>query len=86
MTNKVPQTPFATRLSGSAKEAQLRIRSIFQWKKKRPPFLLLILLCVVVLGCGWLVGCQERIQPPGGLDVEVHPNTDEFFAHYHRIQ
>ena len=34
---RCPNTPFATRLSGSAKETQLRIHSIFQWKKKRPP-------------------------------------------------
>ena len=29
---KMPNTPFSTRLSGSAKETELRIRNIFQWK------------------------------------------------------
>ena len=37
MDHNVPCSPFSTRLSGSAKETELRIRSIFQWKKKRPP-------------------------------------------------
>ena len=29
-----PRSPLSTRLSGSARETELRIRSIFQWKKK----------------------------------------------------
>lgn len=45
-----PNTPFATRLSGSARELCLRIRSIVQGAKKRPPVLLavpVLLLCVL---------------------------------------
>ena len=38
-----PRTPFSTRLSGSAKETELRIRNIVQWKKKRPPVALFVL-------------------------------------------
>lgn len=60
MTNKVPQTPFATRLSGSAKETQLRIRSMFQWKKKRPPVWLFAFIAVVISGCIGLVSCREK--------------------------
>lgn len=82
MKQNFPHTPFATRLSGDAKETELRIRNIFQWKKKRPPVWLLVLLCAAVLGCGWLVGCQEQVQPPEEPDVEVHPSVDDFFAHY----
>jgi len=82
MKQNFPKTPFATRLSGDAKETELRIRNIFQWKKKRPPLWFLALLCAVVLGCGWLVGCQERTQLPEGADVEVHPNAEDFFVHY----
>ena len=37
-----PRSPFATPLSGSARETELRLRSIFQWKKRRPPALLLV--------------------------------------------
>ena len=60
MTNKIPNTPFATRLSGSAKETQLRIRSMFQWKKKRPPVWLFAFIVVVIFGCIGLVSCREK--------------------------
>ncbi len=57
-------TPFSTQLSGSAREIELRLQSIFQWKKKRPPLLALVLLPVVILGFCGLVACQkEPIQP-----------------------
>ena len=39
---KTPKTPFSMYLSASAKEVDLRIRSIFQWEKRRVPLLLLI--------------------------------------------
>ncbi len=60
---KYPSTPFSTRLSGSAKETQLRIRSIFQFQKKRPPLWLLALVMALALGCGGLVSCQQAQQP-----------------------
>ena len=60
MLNKIPKTPFATRLSGSAKETQLRIRSMFQWKKKRPPVWLFAFIVVVIFGCIGLVSCREK--------------------------
>lgn len=60
---RCPNTPFATRLSGSAKETQLRIRSIFQWKKKRPPVWLFTLIAIAILGCFTLVACQEQERP-----------------------
>ena len=46
--NKIPSSPFATRLSGSATETELRIRSIFQWKKQRPPLWAMILTGLVI--------------------------------------
>ena len=52
MDCNVPRSPFSTRLSGSAKETELRIRNIFQWKKKLPPVWLMILMAVVCLSCG----------------------------------
>ena len=60
-----PRSPFATRLSGSAKETELRIRSIFQWKKKRPPVLIMALMGVLILLCGSLVSWSAAEQPPG---------------------
>ena len=55
-----PNTPFSTPLSGSAREAEDRIRNIFQYQKKRPPALLLALACVLVLTCGGLVSCERQ--------------------------
>lgn len=60
MQNKILNTPFATRLSGSTKEIQLRIRSIFQWKKKRFPVWLFTLIVVAILGCVGLVSCKTE--------------------------
>ena len=53
-------TPFSTRLSGSARETELRLKNIFQWKKKRPPMVLIVLVLAIVLSCGGLVACRER--------------------------
>ena len=58
---KMPKTPFATRLSGSAKETELRLRSIFQWKKKRPPVVAIVLVVLVVLLCFGLVSCEPEV-------------------------
>ena len=59
----LPRSPLTTRLSGSARETEDRIRSIFLWKKKRPPVLVLVLAAVIIALCGSLVSCQERTQP-----------------------
>ena len=64
---RLPRSPFSTRLSGSAKETELRIRSIFQWKKKRPPVWLMVLMAAVCLSCGSLVSCQQRPAVPSIL-------------------
>ena len=59
-----PRSPLSTRLSGSARETELRIRSIFQWKKKRPPVLLMALAGAAILLCGSLVSCQVQAAAP----------------------
>ena len=64
---RLPRSPFSTRLSGSAKETELRTRNIFQWKKKRPPVWLMILMAAVCLSCGSLVSCQQRPAEPSIL-------------------
>ena len=60
--SSLPRSPLTTRLSGSARETEHRIRSIFLWKKKRPPVLVLILAVALIALCGGLVSCQERTQ------------------------
>lgn len=52
---RMPKSPFTTRLSGSVKETELRLRSIFQWKKKRPPVVVIALVLVLMIGCFSLV-------------------------------
>lgn len=56
--SSLPHSPLTTRLSGSARETEHRIRNIFQWKKKRPPVLILALSAMVIVLCGSLVSCQ----------------------------
>ena len=60
MPREFPCSPFSTPLSGSAREAEERIRNIFQYQKKRPPFLFFALACALALSCGGLVSCQAR--------------------------
>ena len=63
MKQNIPKTPFATRLSGSAKETEIRLRSVLQWEKRRPPIWLFALMVLTMLGCFGLVACQQE-QPP----------------------
>ena len=69
---KIPNTPFSTRLSGSAKETELRIRSIFQWKKKRPPAAFVLLVAVLVLLCFGLFGFRAAGQPEHQTLYDIH--------------
>lgn len=68
---KFPHTPFATPLSGSAKETELRILSISQWNKKRPPLWAMLLIALVILTCGSLVSCHpvQPISDPGSSSL-----------------
>ncbi len=72
---KQPHTPFSTRLSGNAKETELRLRSIFQWQKKRPPFLLFGMLLVICIGCGSLIACKVQ-ELPTAADSKTTQNLD----------
>lgn len=58
MTPRLPRSPLTTRLSGSARETEHRIRNIFQWKKKRPPVPVLAVTALIIVLCGSLVSCQ----------------------------
>ena len=73
---KTPNTPFSTRLSGSAKETELRIRNIFQWKKKRPPVIAVAAAILVVVLCGSLVG----FAPSGERASELVPGKNGILA------
>ena len=66
MKHNIPRSPFATRLSGSARETEIRIRNIFQGSKKRPPVPIMLLAALVILSCGWLVSCQPEEDGPSG--------------------
>ena len=77
MKQKMPTSPFATRLSGSAKETELRIRNIFQWKKKRPPVLLVVLSALAVLFCCGLVSCQAQRELSSAEETQQDTVTPE---------
>lgn len=53
-----PNTPFTTRLSGSAEETELRIRNISHWKRERPPVWLFASIVTLMIGCVSLVSCK----------------------------
>ena len=59
-----PSTPFSTPLSGSARQAEARIRNLFQCEKKRPPLPLLFLAALLILSCCWLVSCRSQPADP----------------------
>ena len=71
MKNKMPRTPFSTPLSGSARETEIRIRSIMSGPKKRPPLPFLILAFSLCVFCGNIVSCQmaEAEQDPPDISV-----------------
>ena len=69
----VPRSPFTTPLSGSAHETELRIRSIFQWGRQRPPLWAMILTAALILTCGGLVSCQVQ----GGQTSESAAQSGE---------
>ena len=54
-----PRSPFSAPFSQSAKETGLRIRNIFQWRRKRPPLLAFAVICLTVVCSGSLVSCQK---------------------------
>ena len=60
MAMNSPQTPFSTRLSGNARETELRLRSMFQWQKKRPPVWVFSFMVFVIFGCMGLVSCERQ--------------------------
>ncbi len=86
MSEKLPRTPLSTPLSGSARETERRIRGIFSGPKKRPPILLLALMCAACLLCGNLVSCRiagaeadapDRSQPEDVSSAGFPPVKDE---------
>ena len=78
MKGSIPNSPFTTHLLSSPTETELRLRSIFQWKKKRPPAVFMILAALTALLCGGLVSCQPgQDEPPAdsGL-ISSDPSAD----------
>ena len=59
-----PYTPLSTPLSGSARQAEARIRNLFQGPKRRPPVWLMALTLLLIFSCGGLVTCRTAASPP----------------------
>ena len=64
MTRPCPYTPLSTPLSGSARQAEARIRNRFQGPKRRPPVWLMALTLLLIFSCGGLVTCRTAASPP----------------------
>ena len=64
MNQPLPRTPFSTGLSGSARELEIRLRNIMSGPKKRPPFLLMVLIAALILLCGNLVAFRPLPAEP----------------------
>lgn len=73
-----PRSPFTTPFSPTAQEMGLRLRSLFQWKKKRPPLAVLGLVCAGVVLSGSLVSCQTAaVDDPPPLTTDSVPEGTE---------
>lgn len=73
-----PHSPFTTPFSPTAQEIGLRLRSLFQWKKKRPPLAALGLVCAGVVLSGSLVSCQTAaVDDPPPLTTDSVPEGTE---------
>ena len=64
MTRPCPYTPLSTPLSGSARQAEARIRNLFQGPKRRPPVWLMALTLLLIFSGGGLVTCRTAASPP----------------------
>ena len=64
MTRPCPYTPLSTPLSGSARQAEARIRNLFQGPNRRPPVWLMALTLLLIFSCGGLVTCRTAASPP----------------------
>ena len=53
MNGTLPNSPFATRFSGREGETHLRITNIAKGQHRRPAFVILALVLLVILSCGW---------------------------------
>ena len=81
--NKTPKTPFSTPLSGSAKETEMRFKSILKWKKSRPPMIALALILCVMLVCCSLVACQNSSQSSD--DTNIPKEVQQVYVDYLEI-
>ena len=76
MNEKIPYTPLSTRLSGSARETELRLKNIFFGPKRRPPVLFLALVFAACIFCGNLVSCQNAEAESPDASNTPHPDSD----------
>ena len=70
------RTPFSTSLSGSAKEARLRLLHILQGPRKDPPAPLAALLVAAALLCVGLVSCRVEETPAPGTEPIQDPQAE----------
>lgn len=68
----VPKTRLSTRMTGSARETEGRIRALYQ-RRRRPALALMVLAALAAVLCGGLVSCQQRTVPVGlAMDTQYY--------------
>ena len=65
---KLPKTFLSTPMSGSAREAERRIQSLYQ-RHRRPAIALVVLAALAAALCGALVSCQTPPDSPFAFRV-----------------
>ena len=76
MKQPPPAPPGATPRAGAPRQAEARIRNLFQCEKKRPPLPLLFLAALLILSCGWLVSCRSQPAAPLVVMEVQHYDTN----------
>ena len=74
-----PCSPLTTAFSRTARETGIRILNLFEWKRRRPPTFLLLLICAAVLLCGSLVSCRQNVDTQSLTQEEMNDFNQEFF-------
>lgn len=79
MKQPPPSTPFSTPLSCSARQAEARIRNLFQCEKKRPPLPLLFLAAPAHLSCGcWSPAGASPPDPLVVMEVQHYDTNSNY--------
>lgn len=82
MNGTLPNSPFATRFSGREGETHLRVTNIAKGQHRRPAFIILALVLLVILSCGWFFSFGAKAR---GLTVVMETQYYDDLGNYIEI-